>query len=373
MQLFCNPTTQLTYRWAIIVAYRPVIPRRDILHIVEDISLNTRSLITISLFVMLLAACTPAATPAPDMTATINQAAVYAAETFTAVTDTPTPAPSATPTATATPLACWQQGGELVQETMHSERMNLPFEFDVYLPPCYAQQPDREYPVLYLIHGQSFRQDQWQRLGATTVADELVAAGEISPFILVMPRDPNWRQPIETEFDEVFIQELVPYIDANYRTLAERPYRAIGGLSRGAGWALHFGFSEWPLFGIVGMHSLPVLWGDAYLIPDWLDAIPLEQMPRIYMDIGDHDRYEIKQSAEEFEADLTVRGIPHEFYVYTGYHDEAYWGCTRGRVHPLLYGDVVKNEGLLIFIFLVNVQNYFTDIHRIIYIINRLT
>lgn len=287
-----------------------------------------RTLIALSIFIILLAACTPApSSPTPDMTATIDKAAAYAAATLSAVTDTPTPAPTATATATATPLACWAEGGQLVQESLRSELMHLPFEFDVYLPPCYEQQPERHYPVLYLIHGQSFRQDQWQRLGATTIADELSAAGEISPFIIVMPRDPNWRQPPETEFDEVFIGELIPYIDDNYRTLADRQHRAVGGLSRGAGWALHFGLSDWELFGTIGMHSLPVLWGDAYLIPTWLDEIPVEEMPHMYMDIGDHDRFEIKQSAEEFEAELTARGIQHEYYVYTGYHDEAYWGA----------------------------------------------
>lgn len=286
--------------------------------------MKTHTVIALNILLILLAACTPAApSPTPDMTATVNKAAVSAAATLSAVADTATP----TPSSTATPLACWAEGGELVQESMRTELMNLPFEFDVHLPPCYDQQPEREYPVLYLIHGQSFRQDQWQRLGATAIADELSAAGEIAAFIIVMPRDPNWRQPPETEFDEVFIQELIPYVDDNYRTLADRPYRAVGGLSRGAGWALHFGLSDWELFGAIGMHSLPVLWGDAYLIPTWLDAIPLEEMPRMYMDIGDHDRLEIKQSAEEFEAELTARGIPHEYYVYTGYHDEVYWGA----------------------------------------------
>ena len=275
-------------------------------------------------FILLAAACTSIKPESATQTAEAN-ASNTAAQILPSPSATVTYTPE--PTATSTPMVCWQKGGELLELSLQSELMNLPLEFNVYLPPCYDQQPERSYPTLYLIHGQSFRQDQWQRLGATEIADTLVASGEIPPFIMIMPRDPNWRQPIETEFDEVFVQDLIPYIDANYRTNPQRQYRAIGGLSRGAGWALHFGLTEWQLFGIIGMHSLPVLWGDAYLLPTWLDDISMENMPRMYLDIGDHDRQEIKDSSQGFMQLLDERGISYEFHQYPGYHDENYWGA----------------------------------------------
>jgi enterochelin esterase-like enzyme len=203
--------------------------------------------------------------------------------------------------------------------------LRLPMDYRVYLPPCYDQQANFRYPVLYLIHGQSYTDDQWDHLGADETANALIAAGEAPPFLIVMPRDREWIQPTEDKFGQVLVDSLIPYIDAHYRTLQDRAFRAIGGLSRGAGWALHLGLSHWELFSAIGMHSLPVFWSDTAHIRLWLDAIPPDSLPRIYMDIGDRDRNEIMQSALWFEKLLTLKGIPHEWYLFPGYHEEAYW------------------------------------------------
>jgi enterochelin esterase-like enzyme len=215
----------------------------------------------------------------------------------------------------------------MVEGSLDTDLSNFPLEFLVYLPPCYDQEPERRYPVLYLIHGQGFTQDQWDRLGADEMADQLIAAGEASPFIIVMPRDRVWTPPTEDLFGQAVIEILLPHIDETYRTIPERDHRAIGGLSRGAGWALRLGLINWEQFGIIGMHSLPILWGDGGSIPRWLDDIPSDSMPRMYLDIGDHDRAEITESATWFSELLAERQIAHEFYVFTGYHDEAYWSA----------------------------------------------
>jgi enterochelin esterase-like enzyme len=193
------------------------------------------------------------------------------------------------------------------------------------LPPCYDQQTERRYAVLYLVHGQNYNNDQWDRLGADEAADALIASGEIPPFIMVLPRDRSWAQPTEDKFGQVVVEQLVPYIDAHYRTLPERAYRAVGGLSRGAAWAVHLGLSHWELFGAIGAHSLPVFWSDTRRIRSWLEAIPSEALPRIYLDIGEKDRPSILDSAMWFEKLLTEKGIPHEWHLFPGYHEEAYW------------------------------------------------
>lgn len=242
-------------------------------------------------------------------------------------TRSPTPAPTQTPlpTPTVTPLACWSEGGRFEQGSLRSDLLKLPMEYSVYLPPCYDQQPDRRYPVLYMIHGMSYNHDQWDRLGADEAADSLVAGGEVNPFIIVMPRDRNWDAPEADPFGQVLVDALIPFIDKAYRTLPEREYRAIGGLSRGAGWAIHLGLSRWELFGAIGGHSPPVFWSDTNRVRGWLAAIPPESMPRIYLDIGERDREAILHSAMWFENLLNEQGIPHEWYLFTGYHDEAYW------------------------------------------------
>lgn len=198
-------------------------------------------------------------------------------------------------------------------------------EYGVYLPPCYDEQPERHYPVLYMIHGQSYNHDQWDRLGADETMYDLVSKGDISPLIIVMPRDRSWGPPAEDMFGAVLADELIPFIDSHYRTLDDRAHRAIGGLSRGAGWAVHLGISRWELFGALGGHSLPVFWSDTPHIRTWLAAIPPDEYPRIFLDIGEKDRPQILNSAKWFENLLTEREIPHEWYLYPGYHEEAYW------------------------------------------------
>jgi enterochelin esterase-like enzyme len=200
-----------------------------------------------------------------------------------------------------------------------------PLDFRIYLPPCYDQQVERRYPVLYLIHGQGFTDDQWDRLGADETANALIAAEELPPFLMVMPRDRIWRQPVRDPFGQAVVEVLLPWVDGNYRTLVDRQCRAIGGLSRGAAWAVHLGLTHWELFGAIGASSLPVFLDDVPSIEQWIDAIPIESFPRIYLDIADNDRPEVTNSATWFENLLTQTGIPHEWHIFAGNHDEAYW------------------------------------------------
>lgn len=257
-------------------------------------------------------------------------------------TETPSPSPSPTPSPSsspspkstttispipsAEPLACWHEGGRIEQGDLRTGLLPLPLSFRIYLPPCYDQLPDKRYPVLYLIHGQNFNDDQWDRIGVDETANELIAAEEIPAVLIVMPRDRSWSQPTEDMFGQAVTEKLLPWIDQNYHTRPLREFRAIGGLSRGAGWALHLGLSHWDSFGAIGLHSLPVFWTDLPDIKAWLDDIPLESLPRIYMDLGDKDRPQISKSAIWFEELLTEKNIPHEWHLYPGYHEEDYWG-----------------------------------------------
>jgi enterochelin esterase-like enzyme len=286
---------------------------------------------------LMLAACQaetapPAALPTTAPSSTAAPTSTQAAPTLSpSATDTPEPSaePTVTPapslTSTATPLACLGVGGTFEFGTLEADFQRHALDFRVYLPPCYAELPDLHYPVLYLIHGQSYNDDQWDRLGTDEAADRLMAAGEIAPFIIVMPRDREWSQSNQDPFGRGVIELLLPHIDATYRTLPERQFRAVGGLSRGASWAIHFGLKYWELFGAVGAHSPPVFWSDVAFIKLWLNEIPAEQMPRFYMDIGEDDRQEIMESAVWFEKLLAERNIPHEWYMFAGYHEEAYW------------------------------------------------
>lgn len=226
-----------------------------------------------------------------------------------------------------TRLACWEQGGRKEDFSLETDLLRQPLEFLVYLPPCYDEQPDRRYPVLYLIHGQSYNQDQWDRLGVDEALDRLVPKGELPPFLVVMPRDRVWTQPSEDLFGQAVVEVLIPHVDRMYRTLPEREYRAVGGLSRGGGWAVHLGLNYPHLFGALGGHSPAVFHEDTRRLRTLLSETPVDSLPRIYLDIGERDRPEILRSALWLEELLTELKIPHRWHLFTGYHEEAYWSA----------------------------------------------
>jgi enterochelin esterase-like enzyme len=290
-----------------------------------------RRLPPILLLLPLLTACTAAppvarapATPVPALASptTVPPTAPPTA-TDSLAPPTAAPVPSATPFPTRP--ACLDAPAAVVTATLASARLRQPLDYRVVLPPCYAEDAPRRYPVLYLIHGQSYTDDQWERLGAAELLAAGVAAGTLPPFLIVMPRDRVWTQPSEDAFGAVLVEELIPLIDAAYRTQPDRAGRAIGGLSRGAGWAVHLGLFTDDTFGALGGHSLALFAEDAQRLRARLAALPPAALPRIYLDIGDRDRPPIMASAVWFEELLTAQSIPHEWYLFRGYHEEAYW------------------------------------------------
>ncbi len=266
------------------------------------------------------AACAPTAASLPPASTPPAPSASTALQSSPATrrTDTvsPTLEPSATPDCTA---------GQIESLDVPSSRLSKPLHASVYLPPCYAIQADRRYPVLYLFHGIFANDEQWISIGVDRTADRLIAAGQVTPFIIVMPYDPSTLEPPQDAFGDAVVGDLVPAIDGRYRTLPDRIHRAAGGLSRGSGWALRLGLTHPELFGAIGMHSVVVFGSDGPLVDNWLAAIPSALLPRLWLDIGDHDGG--LASARILEDMLTAEGIPHEWHLNIGSHDRAYWSA----------------------------------------------
>ena len=235
----------------------------------------------------------------------------------------PTFTPSPLPPATITPLTCLTNPGHLEEGSLDSTSPAQ--QFRIYLPPCYEEKADQRYPVLYLLHGQTYTDDQWIRLGAVSVVDDLILTGESVPFIIVFPDDRYWNLPPGPGFGERLVEVVIPYIDSTYRTIPDRDHRAIGGMSRGAGWAMRLGLSRWDLFGIMGLHSLAVLQKDASEIRDWLAHIPPRSRPQVFMDIGDNDQE--LEMAQRVETQFNDFGLTHEWHLYSGAHTEEYWSA----------------------------------------------
>lgn len=270
------------------------------------------------LYTVWLAACQPAEiTQAPTLDVTLPAVEV------TRQSD-PTPTPLAA-SSYATPTACLE-AGEVKRYQLDSELMNGEQYLSVYFPPCYDENLDGGYPVLYLLHGQTFNDNMWLDLGAGKIADRLISSSESRPFLMVMPYEEfYYRQPDKTNFPQVFTDEIIPFVESSFNVCPERACRALGGISRGASWAARLGLQNWELFASLGLHSLPTFRGDLEELPDWLDEISDGSAPRIYLDTGRFDP-EVK-TAYRFELVLNEKGILNEWHLNDGRHNTEYWSA----------------------------------------------
>ena len=243
---------------------------------------------------------------------------------ITATPEISTPIPEVVFLPTEDTQVCHDTKGSIEFREIITNTLSYPLGLRIYLPPCYGVDPDRFYPVIYLLHGQGFNDDQWDRLGADEKADDLINSGETPPFIIVMPRESNYLEDDKvSQYGNALANSLVPWIDKEYKTCAVRECRAIGGISRGAAWSVRTGFQNWEIFGAIGAHSFAPFSGDFYNSPYWFADIPEGSLPRVYFDMGSTDG--LKVSAGLFEGRLTDYNIPHEWVINIGTHNEEYW------------------------------------------------
>lgn len=131
--------------------------------------------------------------------------------------------------------------GQLREVFFHSKSTDSMRRAFVYTPPGYDQKPDQRYPVLYLQHGWGENEYGWGVQGrAREIMDNLIAENKTRPFLIVMiygmtneTRMGGLRNFDIQPFETVLVKELIPFIDANFRTLADPPHRAMAGLSMG--------------------------------------------------------------------------------------------------------------------------------------------
>lgn len=134
----------------------------------------------------------------------------------------------------------------------------------VYTPPGY-ENSSQSYPVLYLLHGGGDTDDSWPTVGrAGAILDNLIAAHRATPMIIVMPaghvsRDFQLRAGMNTmghdKFNEDLTGSVLPYVDAHYRTKADRDHRALAGLSMGGLQTLTVSLLNSELFSYIGVFS----------------------------------------------------------------------------------------------------------------------
>ncbi len=292
---------------------------------------------------------TPTLTPTPTPTPTLTPIPTWTLtpEPILAHND-PTPTPTFIPTTVPTPdtagtevvivataMAATAASAPLIgrvePHTYFSQVSGTEESYTIYIPPGYDES-NRRYPVLYLLHGWPPEAADWEALGAIQTADVGIANGTLPPFIIVIPRGSEALYVNTSGGDRSFegqvIKDLVPHIDATYRTWPAWEGRAIGGISRGGVWALEIAFRNPGLFSVVGAHS-PAL--SMNLAPPAYDPFNLLETPgvtslRIYLDTGDADwTYPSTRSLHET---LDGRGIANQFVVHTGSHTRTMWSAN---------------------------------------------
>lgn len=159
--------------------------------------------------------------------------------------------------------------GELREVRYFSKMSDKMRHAYIYTPPGYEKENSKRYPVLYLQHGMGENETGWGNQGhAGLIMDNLIAEGKAVPFIIVMenssvkferPREPRTPGPggfdFAGEWKNVLLNDLIPYVEANYRVIADQQHRAMAGLSMGGMQTRIITLANPEVFSQVGMFS----------------------------------------------------------------------------------------------------------------------
>jgi enterochelin esterase family protein len=224
----------------------------------------------------------------------------------------------------------------VVHECLYpSKSLNTTRSLYVYTPPGYDSAKSERYPVLYLLHGANANESAWTRLGrANAIIDNLIAAGQATPMIIVMPF--GYTQLPGTHpagvgpgggrdlFARDLIEDVIPFVENTFRVLIDREHRALTGLSMGGGQALFIGLRHLDMFSYVGGFEPAISSGRSHNsqagFENWVSdpKITDRQLRLLWFGCGTEDTlFEANKSLSEF---LTERGVRHDFYTLPGAH-----------------------------------------------------
>jgi enterochelin esterase-like enzyme len=235
----------------------------------------------------------------------------------------------------------------------------------VYTPPEYDRSSDR-YPVLYLQHGWGEDETGWSHQGHENfILDNLIAAHKAKPMIIVNengmtginfsppppprpgttpstppppPRPNAIREERYTLFDNVISNDLVPFIDAHFRTIPDREHRALAGLSMGGGQAVRIGLNHLNQFSYLGAFSPALFITDTAKDYDGAFADPARvnrQLRLLWIGVGSDDFLltPVKGSHEILEK----AGIRHVWVESSGAHVWTVWRKYLADFAPRLF------------------------------------
>ncbi len=241
--------------------------------------------------------------------------------------------------------------------TLPSKILGSERKYAVYLPAGY-ENSQRNYPVLYLLHGGGDDQTGWVQFGEVqAIADKAFADLKATQMIIIMPDANTGKRGYfndvngDFNYEDFFFQELMPFVEKKYRIKSEKKYRAVAGLSMGGGGSYFYAMhhpelfsSACPLSAAVRNESMDDFrarlktqniiikdetkvqaYYDRHAALVQLEKNKIEDLKSVkwYFDCGDDDFL--------FEGNSLVhiafrkKEIPHEFRIRDGAHNWTYW------------------------------------------------
>ena len=241
----------------------------------------------------------------------------------------------------------------------------------VYLPPDYDAAAKARYPVLYLQHGGGEDETGWIRQGrANFILDNLIAGGASKPMIVVMaygyarragqapppdlsgkpfdsPERMKVMQDMTAAFEDDVTQALIPFVDATYRTIADRDHRAMAGLSMGGMQTFHITLNHLDLFSYIGGFSgaMRLAIGNQKLDPKtayngaFADAAAFAKKVRVlWLGVGTVEPERMRDGIRSLHAQLTEAGIEHVYVESPGTdHEWQTWRRDLKDFAPRLF------------------------------------
>lgn len=234
--------------------------------------------------------------------------------------------------------------GVVRQHTYRSKALGRLRELAVYTPPGYEQSADARFPTLYLQHGSGDNQATWIAHGkAHWILDNLIAQSRAKPMVVVMmdghaatPGDRgSGPQSNTTLFERDLLEDVMPFIEANYRVKLDAANRGIVGLSMGGGQSLTIGLNHLERFAWVGGFSSAV--PSRETVAGALDdaASTNAKLKLLWIGCGKDD-FLLKRN-EDFIALLKEKNLRHEWHLTAGTHSWPVWRTYLGEFVPKLF------------------------------------
>lgn len=226
----------------------------------------------------------------------------------------------------------------------------------VYTPPGYDTERDGRYPVLYLQHGSGEDERGWSNQGhAAFILDNLIAERKAVPMLVVMEKGYATRAgempstnpgQMGNAFGDVVARDLIPLIDATYRTIPDREHRALAGLSMGGFQAYSIGLSHLDLFASIGGFSGAGggFGGTPFDVKTAYNGVMADseafnrRMRVVFLSIGTAEGQRLQDSVRGFRDALDKAGIKTVFYESPGTdHEWLTWRRSLNEFAPLLF------------------------------------